>query len=71
MSVEEGLEHPDIIDHQFCPPDLSDSTRLKRMGEKCQKTTPTALIISTFHIDISIYSLDVLVFVSITYTAQL
>ena len=40
-------------------------TSVKRAGEKCQKSSPIALIISTVTVDISIYSLVVLVFVSI------
>ena len=50
---------------------IGEAGSVKRTGEKCQKTTPIALIIGIVLVDISIYSLDVLVFVSITYSSWL
>ena len=50
---------------------IGEAGSVKRTGEKCQKTSPIAVIIGIVLVDISIYSLDALVFVSITYSAWL
>ena len=48
---------------------IGEAGGVKRTSEKYQKTPPTALIISTVLVDISIYSLVVSIIDCITYSA--
>ena len=50
---------------------IGEADSVKRNGENCKKSSPTALIIITVSIDISNYSLVVLEMKAITYSAQL